>query len=150
MESPDPSTLREHYAEMSDGELMLLASQVESLETVARRLLESELRRRGLAESDVVAFREKMQAGRRKTDRARRKRLYRILVGAGGPWEKAYSYWKWATLGAFGTGYMLRLLGCRKPLVIVGGALTAFLLVLPITVYAARRLTPKHKKRRAG
>ena len=145
MADPDPATLGEHYSEMSDGELMSLADEKELLETAARRLLDSELQRRGLAESDVVAFRAEVERESHKAERTRRKRLYRILVGAGGPWERAYSYWNWATLGAFGTGYILHVFGCRNPLLIVGGAVAGFLTILPVTIYAARRLAPRQK-----
>jgi hypothetical protein len=150
MPDSDAGTLREHYTEMSDGELMSLANQMASLEPVACRLLNAELHRRGLSECDVAAFREEVQAERRKAKRVYRKRLYRILVGAGGRWERAYSYWKWATLGAFGTGYMLRLFGCRNPLLIVGGAMVGFLITFAITMYAAQLLTAKHKRKRAS
>jgi hypothetical protein len=150
MEGPDPSALHQRYAEMSDGELMSLANEKELLEASPRRLLDSELLRRGLAESDVVAFRDEAQRESDKGERIRRKRVYRFLVGAGGPWERAYSYLKWAALGAFGTGYMLRLFGCRNPLLIVGGATVGSLITLPITICATHCLAPKHKRKRAS
>lgn len=142
----DPATLHEHYAEMPDGELLSLASEAESLEAAARRLLDSELQRRGLAQGDVATFQAEARAETLKAERARRKRMFRILFGAGGPWERAYSIWKWATLAAFGTGYVVRLFGCRKPLMIVGCALVGSLVTPLATTFAAHRLTPRHKK----
>ena len=56
----------------------------------------------------MSALQAEVRAQRRKEERAKRKRLYRILVGAGGPWERAYNIWKWATLASIGAGYVAR------------------------------------------
>jgi len=50
---PEPEELRANYEGMSDGELLALAADMDSLTDVARGVLGSELRRRGLGEEQV-------------------------------------------------------------------------------------------------
>lgn len=54
---PGRMEYREGYAEMSDNEMLTVASDVGSLEYEARIAVESELHRRGLSENDVAQYR---------------------------------------------------------------------------------------------
>ena len=64
------------YSQLSDGELLHLASDLESLTTEAATALEAELQRRHLTESDRVQYEKFVERTENREARRRRRRLF--------------------------------------------------------------------------
>jgi hypothetical protein len=89
-EAPDRFELRERYRSMSDGELLLLAGDPESLTDEARYALKLELQNRNLSDSDIQSFAEEVKArkaqAQRNGTRTGGERIARVLSHVlGGP-----------------------------------------------------------------
>lgn len=67
------------YSERSDDELLLLASERDSLTGEAATALDAELRRRNLTRSDQVEYQQFVKDNEKREARMQRRRLWEIL-----------------------------------------------------------------------
>jgi len=67
------------YSERSDDEILLLASDRDSLTGEAATALDAELRRRNLTQSDQVKYQQFVKRNEQREARRRRRRAWEIL-----------------------------------------------------------------------